>query len=688
MGVAFLDCETEANRYRANPAVVVCLDSRELGGGFDMLHHTAARPYIEWLLASDTIICAHSANADMMFLGARYPDLIPAIFAKYDRLQITCTEIREKLIDIFEARRDDPHIEHAYGLDDVQRRRAPHVKTPNKSSEWRLRFGEFEHVPDVRTWPPEAREYLAGDVEVLPAIYHAQEAKYGAILGNQWQQARDAFALAITGARGLRTDPEKVAKLRRVIGTQHAHIAAYLKREGLLKPKFKRQPDGIQSRDTKRAKAIMLEVHAARGTNPTRNEPTKKMLEQGISVGDLCLDATECELSGDPRLQAYGRYTSLNSVLTSTIPLLEQGEVFSWFDTLLSTGRTSTSPNTQNMKVKVYGSGICKCGAWEQDHLEGSLDLPPAKRKHNICLASLFPEGVRGKDGKYEPTETAGVRECLMPRPGYVYAIADFGGLELATWAQTCLDWFGFSDMAETLRAGRDAHLVMAAQILGESYEQCDAGYHAEQETKKLGRYYQARQTAKVGNFGCPGGLGKTSLVAYAFSNYGVTLSIDEAKALIDAWRTAYREARPYLERVAQIARQPEAKIVQVRSNRIRGLSKDRAYTQGGNTMFQGLGSDLAKDAHYHVTRECFCCPASALYGSRPCMFVHDESVVEAPEDRAAEACERLSAVMVERARIWIPDVPIKAEPVITRTYTKAAKTRRDTSGRLIEWVP
>ena len=42
-------------------------------------------------------------------------------------------------------------------------------------------------------------------------------------------------------------------------------------------------------------------------------------------------------------------------------------------------------------------------------------------------------------------------------------------------------------------------------------------------------RFDTLRQRAKVLNFGIPGGLGPRSLVAYARSTYGVTLTLEEA---------------------------------------------------------------------------------------------------------------------------------------------------------------
>jgi DNA polymerase I-like protein with 3'-5' exonuclease and polymerase domains len=67
------------------------------------------------------------------------------------------------------------------------------------------------------------------------------------------------------------------------------------------------------------------------------------------------------------------------------------------------------------------------------------------------------------------------VRECFVPRRGYVFAQADYGILELRALAQVLLAMFGKSAMAEALQAGRELHLEMAARLLSIPYEEAVA---------------------------------------------------------------------------------------------------------------------------------------------------------------------------------------------------------------------
>ena len=124
--------------------------------------------------------------------------------------------------------------------------------------------------------------------------------------------------------------------------------------------------------------------------------------------------------------------------------------------------------------------------------------------------------------------------------------------------------------------------------------------------------------------------------------------------------------------------------MAQPRSGRIRG---NVGYTDGANSPFQGLAADLAKDAIWHITQECFL-PGSPLFMCRVVLFMHDEIILQAPVEIAAEAAERVSQLMLEAARRWCPEVPTKAAPWISLWWDKRAKPVRDENKKLIPWIP
>jgi DNA polymerase I-like protein with 3'-5' exonuclease and polymerase domains len=307
----------------------------------------------------------------------------------------------------------------------------------------------------------------------------------------------------------------------------------------------------------------------------------------------------------------YAEYTHLTGLLAKDIAALKQGEIHARVNSLLETGRTS-------------------CGGSAED---GGYNIQ-------------------------NPARTGGVRECFVPRSGYLLVDADFDGLELRTMAQVCLQLLGESKMAEALNAGLDPHLMLAAQLNDETYEAAKARYEAGDK--------EARQFSKIGNFGFAGGMGVSTFVQFAANN-GVALDEAKARAIKDAWIQTWPEFLRYFQRIAAMTQAGLCQIEQLYSRRWRGGC---SYSQAGNTMFQGLGADAAKAAGWAITKACYL-PGSVLYGSRVVNFVHDEFLVEVPKDTAAECAAEVGRLMVEAANVWMPDVPAKTTPKITDCWQK-----------------
>tara|TARA_Y100000593_G_scaffold85415_1_gene162408 strand:- start:478 stop:2277 length:1800 start_codon:yes stop_codon:yes gene_type:complete len=272
-----------------------------------------------------------------------------------------------------------------------------------------------------------------------------------------------------------------------------------------------------------------------------------------------------------------------------------------------------------------------------------------------------------------------GIRECFVPRDGWVYVDADYHVAELCGLAEVCQSLFKFSKLGDALRQGKDPHLVMGAQILGTSYEEIHSNYVAYSEAKAAGRYptdsetaaAEARQMAKAANFGFPGGLGTERFIQFARDAYGIELTNQRASVLKQQWFARYPEMQSYFRWIAEHGE--NFRIAQLKSNRIRGGC---SFTSGCNTMFQGLVADGAKAALWAVAYECytgfkFTGECSPLYGCRPVNFVHDQIVIEARKENAKEAAIRLEQVMISEMSKWIETVPIKADSQIVDRWRK-----------------
>ena len=269
-----------------------------------------------------------------------------------------------------------------------------------------------------------------------------------------------------------------------------------------------------------------------------------------------------------------------------------------------------------------------------------------------------------------------GVRECFVPRDGFDFVSADYDAQELRTLAQACIDLIGYSELAQRFKADPtfDPHTDFAATLMGWSYEEAMARKAAGDEEVKT-----KRQEAKAANFGFPGGLGAKNFRAYA-RGYGVKIDLERATELRNRWFEQWPEMKEYFQRVKWVAE--GGNLIQLRSKRIRG---GVGFTDGANSYFQGLASEASKTAAYLVSKACYSQPKSPLYGCRPVTLIHDELMLEAPCSYSHEAAKELQKLMVIAMKMWCPDVPACATPVVSRCWSKDAEPVYE-NGRLVPW--
>ena len=608
MPIAF-DTETALISPGRLAPPLVCVSVYD-GQTRELYHCRDARERVVELLTGDQVLVGHNVAYDLAVFVAQWPDLLPVVFRAYEEDRITDTMLREKLCHIAlgvlrgYAKPDGTFVPLRYSLAELAKR---HLNRELDKTTYRTNYGALIDLP-LSTWEPGAREYAIEDAVATFDVWAEQEKDGAQLLADQYRQARAAWWLHLASAWGLRTDAATVAKFKQQIeqeleGARRVCIAA-----GVVRPNG--------TRNTKAAAALVETVCRQKGVEVPRTEK-----------GAVALDRATVGLLEHPTLAAYAQLSSLGKQLSTDVPLAESGLVTPIqprFDTLLETGRTSSSPNVQNLPRK------------------------------------------------------GGLRECFVPRAGNVFAAADYSQMELRTVAQVCVTLFGRSRLAEALNAGLDPHLEMAARIVGVSYEEA-------LRLQKNGdeRIDDARQTAKVANFGFPGGLGATRLVDFAKAIYGVELTVNEAHQLKRTWLSSWPEFEAYFAHVGRICDGLNPAIEQLFVGRRRG---GVSYTEACNSLFQGLAADAAKAAGFVVSRACYVEPASPLYGSRIVNFVHDEIIIETPEPRAADAAEELARLMVTGASVLMPDVPPRAEPVLMRRWTKKAKPIRDEAGKLVPW--
>jgi DNA polymerase I-like protein with 3'-5' exonuclease and polymerase domains len=226
------------------------------------------------------------------------------------------------------------------------------------------------------------------------------------------------------------------------------------------------------------------------------------------------------------------------------------------------------------------------------------------------------------------------VRNMFIPKKGNVFIDVDYSAIELATLAQVLYNRYGHSTMRDKINEGKDLHTYYASVLHG-----CD-----EKDVTK-----QQRQEAKAANFGFPGGLGIDTFMQFS-AGYGLHLESQQALDMKKAWFDAFPEVKKYLG--------DELGYVVQETGMVRGKT---FYCAEKNTPFQGLAAAGLKLAMYELDKAGYIIAAE----------VHDQILVEAPKEKAAEMQKTMEAIMISAMKQVVPDVKVGVEGQILERWAK-----------------
>ena len=187
-----------------------------------------------------------------------------------------------------------------------------------------------------------------------------------------------------------------------------------------------------------------------------------------------------------------------------------------------------------------------------------------------------------------------------------------------------------------------------------------------------------------------PGGLGPVSFSSYA-RNYGVELTVDEARPLCTLWKDTFPETRLYLENpgpeLDEMAPRPLPtddpktrklkEIFRYKCVNLQGRKRARcSFTQASNTGFQSHAADSTKMAMWNIYKA----------GYTTLSVIHDETITLIPYDSLTTArAAHIQELMVNSMRQLTPDVKVKAEPALMFRWAKSAEPYFF-KGNLIPW--
>ena len=226
------------------------------------------------------------------------------------------------------------------------------------------------------------------------------------------------------------------------------------------------------------------------------------------------------------------------------------------------------------------------------------------------------------------------IRAAFVPAPGHVFIASDYSQIELRILAHVCED----PELIRAFRQGQDIHRHTAALV---------GGVLPDLVTDTM------RRRAKAVNFG----------ILYGMSAFRRAreqrMSQPEARSFIQAYFERFPAVRGHIEAVRDEARRDGAvhtlfgrvRYFPQLHQRVNRAAMEQSLRAAVNTTLQGTAADLMKLAMLAVDREL------ALAGPRNHILlqVHDELLLEVPEEAADEVAPRVRRAMEDVYELKVP---------------------------------
>ena len=210
---------------------------------------------------------------------------------------------------------------------------------------------------------------------------------------------------------------------------------------------------------------------------------------------------------------------------------------------------------------------------------------------------------------------------------------ADYSQIELRVLAHIA----GDQTMRSAFASGMDIHTVTASQVFGVAPEQVTA---------------LQRRHAKAVNFGIVYGISEFSLAE------DIGVSRYEAKEYIESYLANYKGVKAYMKQVVEDARSVGyTQTMYGRKRYIPELKSSNFNVRQGaerialNTPIQGTAADLIKLAMIRVDKAL----AEQFPDAKLLLQVHDELIVECPEEIAPQVAQLVGAEMEAVAKLNVP---------------------------------
>ncbi|MEI5997306.1 DNA polymerase I [Paraburkholderia bengalensis] len=225
------------------------------------------------------------------------------------------------------------------------------------------------------------------------------------------------------------------------------------------------------------------------------------------------------------------------------------------------------------------------------------------------------------------------IREAFIAPPGHKLVSADYSQIELRIMAHIS----GDEALLRAFQQGEDIHRATASEVFS---------------VTPLEVSNDQRRIAKVINFGLIYGMSSFGLA----SNLGITR--DAAKLYIDRYFARYPGVAAYMENTRTSAKM-KGYVETVFGRRLwlpeinggNGPRRQAAERAAINAPMQGTAADLIKMSMIAVQKWI----EESGIGTRMIMQVHDELILEVPDDELSDVRKRLPELMCGVAQLKVP---------------------------------
>ena len=530
--------------------------------------------WTKWLTGNDTLVF-HNASYDLGVCCATWPELEALVWDKLERSEITCTLIREKLLNLsshgnleYVSLPDGNTSKLGYALGDLAMNYLGLDMSADKEEDSvRTQYDLYAGMPS-RNYPVEARTYALQDAHVPMAIYEAQASRVRShhgpsSLSTEFFHTACSFALGLMTGFGMRIDADRFYKLKaemeRVLCEDNLRPTI---RTGIIRPA---EPSRPQIRQITRATEVLCDefgdLDELMTTIDTEDGPQRVVdwskitdLHRAVLEGDG-VKFTKAKKSSLNRKVLCERVVEVSEAIGAEVKLTETGGVcadaeviqeLASFDIELEPeeGDELLPDGTEDgvdihprlmtpLENYQYRQAVQKIVTTELPRMtwgpEG--EEVPAERvffNFNVLLATGRTSSFASKhypSGNGQQIDPRG-RPCYLPEEKQWLLSTDYSALELCSTAQTTFELFGYSKHRDLINSGMDLHCNLGSSLADRLPSDFSGGYEDFLKLKatdpKFFKHW--RKFAKPVGLGYPGGLGANTFMSLAKKSYGVNI--------------------------------------------------------------------------------------------------------------------------------------------------------------------